>query len=181
MFDFFKNIRIYSMRHKSFKYIVLGVILVLIVGIFGITTFIKRTANSVAYSRGGTIYKPLYDRYNGYHPAFFVNSKLDSYSAYCLDYGRAEPHGTLSFVRYLNNKTTSAMLYGYPNVSAASLGVANNNEAYAATQLAVWDMASTYGDNLTQHMPFKYSNLRVGNSDQATFDRIYNKYMSNRF
>ena len=180
MFDFFKNIRIYSMRHKSFKYIVLGVILVLIVGIFGITTFIKGTANSVAYSRGGTIYKPLYDRYNGYHPAFFVNSKLDSYSAYCLDYGRAEPHGTLSFVRYLNNKTTSAMLYGYPYVSAASLGVANNNEAYAATQLAVWDMASTYGDNLTQHMPFKYSNLRVGNSDQATFDRIYNAAQSIR-
>ena len=67
---------------------------------------------------------------------FFSEAYVGQNIAYCLDYGVPLPvssGGTVKFVRQLNGITTAALIYGYPNVSAASLGVNSDEEAMLAT------------------------------------------------
>ena len=94
---------------------------------------------------------------------FFSEAYVGQNIAYCLDYGVPLPvssGGTVKFVRQLNGTTTAALVYGYPNVSAASLGVNSNEEAMLATQLAVWRLARASGESQKSDYILDMDNLK---------------------
>ena len=79
---------------------------------------------------------------------FFSEAYVGQNTAYCLDYGIPLPvssGGTVRYIRQLSGITTAGLLYGYPYVSAASLGVNSNEEARFATQLAIWRLSQATG------------------------------------
>lgn len=73
---------------------------------------------------------------------FFSVAKLDSTTAYCLDYGLQLPTasgGSVAFLRKGSSIITAALKAGYPN---NNYGL-NNEDAELATQLAVWSLAKS--------------------------------------
>ncbi len=83
--------------------------------------------------------------YNGNGLAF-AKARVGQHVGYCLDYGVPLPTGTggtVQYLRKLSPVTTAVIRYGYPNVSAASLGVNSDEEAEFATQIAVWGVVNS--------------------------------------
>ncbi len=95
-------------------------------------------AQSLRYEHS-TYKKVGYNRDYEY-TTYFAKTTLGGNVAYCVDYGRRNPsQGTnLPEGRKLSQKATNVLMNGYPNKTAAQLGVANDDEAYYATQLAFW-------------------------------------------
>ncbi len=72
-------------------------------------------------------------------------AKLDDKVAYSISYGNKNyPKGELEDTLFFKSSDfTTLLLNGYPNVSYEKLGLKNEEEAYMATQLALYQMVST--------------------------------------
>jgi TQXA domain-containing protein len=108
---------------------------------------------------------------------FFSEAYVGQNVAYCLDYGVPLPvssGGTVKYVRTLSSVTTAALVYGYPNVSAASLGVNSDEEARLATQFAVWSLVHSTDPNDTRKSDkiFDMDNLVATTGYEAYMDRV---------
>ncbi len=125
-------------------------------------------AGSLRYSH--TTYKKAgYNRDYGYH-TYFARTYLGDNIAYCVDYGRRNPaQGTnLPEGRSLSNKSLSVLLNGYPYKSAAQLGVASNDEAYYATQLAFWIAAR--GESKKKPLNLNLNNITPASGMQTFYN-----------
>ncbi len=78
---------------------------------------------------------------------FFTNATLGGDTAYCVDYGRSLPTGTMTYYKQLSAQGVSILVYGYPNTSPAEMGCASADEAYMATQLAFWTVLQKTGES----------------------------------
>lgn len=78
---------------------------------------------------------------------FYSNATLGGQTAYSIDYGKILPSGTLAYYKSLSVQGLSVLVNGYPNVSAYSMGCATKEEAYFATQMALWMSVSSTGES----------------------------------
>lgn len=68
---------------------------------------------------------------------------------YCLEINKKYPSGqNFSLIGGYDEKITSILSAGYPNRSVAELKLNNENEAYFATQIALWSSIEGYDVNV---------------------------------
>lgn len=67
---------------------------------------------------------------------------------YCLEINKKYPSGQSFALNEKNNETVNNIIAaGYPNRSVAQLNLDNENEAYFATQIAIWSSVEGYDIN----------------------------------
>lgn len=86
---------------------------------------------------------------------FYLEAKkinTDVGPAYCLEVEKDYPSGqTFEFEGKPAREIVGMMAAGYPNKSAAELGVASDDDAYFATQMAVWCVTEGYEPSKFKH------------------------------
>ncbi|WP_297422063.1 thioester domain-containing protein [Clostridium sp.] len=100
--------------------------------------------------------QPLYTvQYDGYNiTARKLRIEGSNNVIYCLEINRNYPTGqNFSISDEINEKLNNMLAAGYPNRSVTELNLDNENEAYFATQIAIWSLIAGYdvtkmkGDN----------------------------------
>ncbi|MFW2490709.1 thioester domain-containing protein [Clostridium chromiireducens] len=67
---------------------------------------------------------------------------------YCLEINRHYPSGhSFTMSTDMNEKLNNILAAGYPNKSARELNLDNDNQAYFATQIAIWSLFQGYDVN----------------------------------
>ena len=67
---------------------------------------------------------------------------------YCLEIDKKYPSGQNFLLNGTNNEKINSMIAaGYPNRSIAELNLDNENDAYSATQIAIWSSVQGYDVN----------------------------------
>lgn len=67
---------------------------------------------------------------------------------YCLEIDKNYPNGeTFKFIDYATGKLASILSLGYPNRSYKELNLDSEEEAYFATQIAIWSFVEGYDVN----------------------------------
>lgn len=67
---------------------------------------------------------------------------------YCLEIDKKYPSGQNFLLNGTNNESINNMIAaGYPNRSLLELNLSNENEAYSATQFAIWSLVQGYDVN----------------------------------
>ncbi len=136
-----------------------------------LTQSLYASEKTMSFNYTGTSEKVFINKNYDYNTSF-RQATLDSYIAYCIDYGRALPESTMTYKRDLSAKATSVLVYGYPNRSVSELGVSNKKEAYLATQLAFWNVVKSTGDVKKGVLELKYSDLEALPGEEASFERV---------
>lgn len=96
--------------------------------------------------------------------------------AYCLEINKKYPSGQkFSLIANSDLKVTDILSAGYPNRSVAELNLANENEAYFATQIAIWSAIEGYDVNLMRGV-----NPKVLEAIRNIYNDGINRKYSNR-
>lgn len=130
---------------KNFKWKLLTMILVFVLLVVQIGPFLVLADENQLKFSYQVMPTPATNEYYGTRLGFSKFWLGDSV-AYCLDYALDLPSSNGTMLNYLRDAspvTTAALMYGYPNYSAAQLGVNSVDEAVLATQLAVWSVAKS--------------------------------------
>ncbi|MDD3303934.1 MAG: SpaA isopeptide-forming pilin-related protein [Clostridia bacterium] len=133
-----KNVK--NLKIKLITLIAVVVLLIVQIGPFIVLADENQLKFSFRY-----INTPADNEYYGTSMSF-SEGWLGESIAYCLDYTLYVPGASGTIVNYLRDAspvTTAALMYGYPNYSAAQLGTNSDEEARFATQLAVWSIAKS--------------------------------------
>ncbi len=90
----------------------------------------------------------MIDKLNGVYLKVAL-TKLDDKVVYSLTYNYdILPSGYLHYKKYfVDEYITTILVNGYPYVSAQEMGLENDEEAYMATQLAVYEVVSRLNDS----------------------------------
>ena len=99
-----------------------------------------------------------YDSYNMKN-VFYANATLGGITAYCVDYTCAVPSGTMKRDRPLSDQGMAILMHGYPNCTPEQIGCANNEEAYMATQMALWEVLNRTGESKKAGKIFRVENV----------------------
>lgn len=103
--------------------------------------------------------KPLYVvQYDGYDiTAKKIKMEGSNNISYCLEINKNYPSGqNFSPIENLSVNISNIVAAGYPNRSVAELNLDNENEAYFATQIAIWSGMEGYDVN-----KFKGENSKI--------------------
>ena len=130
---------------------------------------VKATANQLQFY-AAAIRAVGYDSYNGKN-VWFSNATLGGQTAYCIDYTCPAPSGTMTFRDYLSDQGMAVLVHGYPNASAASLGVNNDDEAYMATQMALWEVLNRTGESHKSGLIFRVDNVTPKSGMEGFYQR----------
>ena len=130
---------------------------------------VKATANQLQFY-AAAIRAVGYDSYNGKN-VWFSNATLGGQTAYCIDYTCPAPSGTMNFRDYLSDQGMAVLVHGYPNASAASLGVNNDDEAYMATQMALWEVLNRTGESQKSGLIFRVDNVTPKSGMEGFYQR----------
>ncbi len=153
---------------------VLAIFMLITVGIAQVgdilTQSLYASEKTMTFSYTGGTEKVFYNKAYNYNTSY-RRAKLDDYTAYCLDYGRQLPEGTMKYKRELSAKATSVLMAGYPNRTASEIGVSTAKEAYLATQLALWNTVTSTGDSKTG-LDLDYSNLVAVSGEESLFNTV---------
>ena len=118
---------------------------------------VKATASQLQFYSKAAV-SVGYDSHNGKN-VFYGNATLGGVTAYCIDYTCGLPSGTMTFRSYLSDQGMAILMHGYPNCTAASLGCANDEEAYMATQMALWEVLNRTGESHKAGLIFRVENV----------------------
>lgn len=102
----------------------------------------------------------------------FNISNLDGSIAYSLDYGAAMPSKDMTFKDYVSDQLMAILMNGYSNVTAEELGCENADEAYTATQMAIWEIANRTEESKKATELFRVKETAALTEDTASYDRI---------
>ena len=130
---------------------------------------VKATAQKLQFYSSGIV-AVGYDSYNAKN-VWYGNATLGGVTAYCVDYTCGLPSGTMTFSRYLSDQGLSILVHGYPNRSAAQMGLNNNEEAYMATQMALWDVLNKTGESHKSGRIFKVENVTPISGKEGFYNR----------
>ncbi|MBO5477539.1 MAG: Cys-Gln thioester bond-forming surface protein [Clostridia bacterium] len=130
---------------------------------------VKATANQLQFYSKGAV-SVGYDSYNGKN-VFYGNATLGGVTAYCIDYTCGLPSGTMTFRDYLSDQGMAVLIHGYPNCTAASLGCANDEEAYMATQMALWEVLNRTGESKKAGLIFRVENVTPKSGMEGFYSR----------
>ncbi|MBO5477096.1 MAG: Cys-Gln thioester bond-forming surface protein [Clostridia bacterium] len=118
---------------------------------------VKATANELQFYSKSAV-SVGYDNYNKKN-VFYGNATLGGVTAYCIDYTCSLPSGTMTFRDYLSDQGMAILMHGYPNCTPESIGCANDEEAYMATQMALWEVLNRTGESLKAGLIFRVENV----------------------
>ena len=131
---------------KNIKMKVVTILMLIVLMSLQLTPFtLLATATQLQFYSPGLV-TPATDVAYGKN-VFFTNATLGGDTAYCVDYGRSLPTGTMTYYKQLSAQGVSILVYGYPNTSPAEMGCASADEAYMATQLAFWTVLQKTGES----------------------------------
>lgn len=118
---------------------------------------------------------PLYVvQYDGYDlTARRISIEGSDNVVYCLEINKKYPTGqSFSLNGDVSQNINNILAAGYPNRSVAELNLDNENEAYFATQIAIWSSLEGYDVN-----KFRGDNPKILNA----IKNIYNDAMSGKY
>lgn len=130
----------------------------------------KETAKKLKLSNSATA-ELLKDNLNDKNVTFNI-SELDGNTAYSLDYGAAMPSKDMAFKDYASDQLMAILINGYSNVAAEELGCENADEAYIATQMAIWEIANRTEESKKSTAIFRVEEMNALIEDTASYDRI---------
>lgn len=113
----------------------------------------------------------LKDTVNDKNVAFNI-ANLDGDIAYSLDYGTAMPSKDITFKDYASDQLMAIIMNGYSNVTPEELGCENADEAYIASQMAIWEVANRTGESKKSTQTFRVEETTPLSEDTASYDRI---------
>ena len=146
------------MNIKRLKIKIMSIILLVTLLTLEFSPFaVKATASQLQFYSKAAV-SVGYDSYNGKN-VFYGNATLGGVTAYCIDYTCGLPSGTMTFRSYLSDQGMAILMHGYPNCTAASLGCANDEEAYMATQMALWEILNRTGESKKSGLIFRVENV----------------------
>ena len=163
MVKFFKNAK--RLRLKIASMILLVVLLTWEFSPFAV----KATANQLRVYAPGAV-SVGWDSYNG-KSVFYSNSTLGGTTAYCIDYTFGIPSGTMTFRDYLSDQGLAILIHGYPNCTPASLGCNTEDEAYMATQMALWEVLNRTGESHKSGLIFRVENVTPKAGMEGFYER----------
>ena len=115
-----------------------------------------------------------YDTYNQ-EEISYKELTLGGDVAYSMDYGAKEPNGELmTFRKYLSDAGMAVLLNGYPNRNPEEMQRANSDEAYIATQMAVWEVMNRTGESLKATKIFRVENMEPITGSEDVCNRVIN-------
>ena len=119
----------------------------------------------------GILYTVQYDNYDLNVEKIKIEGSNDI--VYCLEIDKKYPSGQNFLINGTNNeKINNIIAAGYPNRSVAQLKLDNENEAYFATQIAIWSSVQGYDVN-----QIKGDNPKI----LAAIRNIYNDGVSGKY
>lgn len=136
--------------------------------------FLKAGRETLVYTFKDGIQHPYAFDNNHNSYSYYSISWMGGHVAYCMDYDiKNPPNGTgLQYIRNVkSNKLVAILMNGYPTKSAAQLGLSNNEEAYLATQMAVW--AALNGSSETKGLSFDMSKLQPNLKYSRNIDEMF--------
>ena len=163
MVKIFKSMK--KLKLKITSIILLVALLTVQFGSYGVSA----AAPNVTY-RPATIVNVGYDTVNGKN-VWFSNVKLGDQTAYCIDYSCPAPNGTMTLRDYLSDQGMAILMNGYPNCTPAEIGVQTEDEAYMATQLALWEVMNRTGESHKAGRIFRVENIRANSGKEAFLNR----------
>ena len=163
MVKIFKNVK--RLKLKITSMVLLVALLMLEFSPFAV----KATAQQLQYYSPGVV-SVGYDAGNGKN-VWYSRATLGGDVAYCIDYTCPAPSGTMTFRSYLSDQGMAILMNCYPNNSPAALGCDNEDEAYMATQMALWEVMNRTGESQKSGLIFRVENVtpKAGKQD------FYNK------
>ena len=155
----FKNIK--RLKQKIVSMILLVAILTLDFSPFAV----KATAQQLQFYSPGVI-SVGYDSANGKN-VWYSRATLGGDVAYCIDYTCSAPSGTMTFRSYLSDQGMAILMNGYPNCSPEAIGCSSVDEAYMATQMALWEVMNRTGESQKSGLIFRVENVtpKAGKED----------------
>jgi TQXA domain-containing protein len=119
----------------------------------------------------GILYTVQYDNYDLNVEKIKIEGSNDI--VYCIEIDKKYPSGQNFLINGTNNeKINNIIAAGYPNRSVAQLKLDNENEAYFATQIAIWSSVQGYDVN-----QIKGDNPKI----LAAIRNIYNDGVSGKY
>ena len=159
----FKNIK--RLKQKIVSMILLVAILTLDFSPFAV----KATAQQLQFYSPGVI-SVGYDSANGKN-VWYSRATLGGDVAYCIDYTCPAPSGTMTFRSYLSDQGMAILMNGYPNCSPEAIGCSSADEAYMATQMALWEVMNRTGESQKSGLIFRVENV----TSKAGKEDFYNR------
>lgn len=90
---------------------------------------------------------------------WYSRATLGGEVAYCVDYTCTAPSGVMTFRKYLSDQGMAVLMHGYPNCTPESIGCLSEDEAYMATQMALWEVLNRTGESNKAGIPFRVDNI----------------------
>ncbi len=119
----------------------------------------------------GILYTVQYENFNLNVEKIKIEGSNDI--VYCLEIDKNYPSGQNFLINGTNNENINNIIAaGYPNRSVAELSLDNENEAYFATQIAIWSSVQGYDVN-----KIKGDNPKI----LAAIRNIYNDGVSGKY
>lgn len=119
----------------------------------------------------GILYKVQYDNFDLNVERIKIEGSNDI--AYCLEVNKKYPSGQNFMLTGTSGEEINNILgAGYPNKSVKDLNLDNENQAYFATQIAIWSLEEGYDVN-----KIKGDNLKILEAIKS----IYNDGMSGKY
>lgn len=175
-----KNINKNTEKANRKKYIIVISILIIICVVFDIYFLLKNNNNNETEEKKEVTVKiddlgtnaVCYDLYNE-KDVLYKFITLDEEIAYSIDYECDEPNGdTVTFRNYLSDQAMAIMINGYPNNTLETMGCANEDEAYMATQMAIWEVMNRTGESKKAGQIFRVDNVTPISGKEEFYNRV---------
>ncbi|NOW59823.1 TQXA domain-containing protein [Clostridium saccharobutylicum] len=122
----------------------------------------------------GTLNKVQYDGYDIQAERIRIDGSNDI--VYCLEINNKYPSGqSFSLNEKPTDKVSNVIAAGYPNRSIAELNLDNENDAYFATQVAIWVAHEGYDIN-----KIKGDNSKIVEAIKSIYNEGINKKYDNK-
>lgn len=165
------------------KYVIVGVIICILVVAVVLGVYFLKDKNDTSQEKKEDLvlssYQSkgvamLYDTKN--EKAVLYNPiVLGGEIAYSIDYDCDTPTSdTLSFRKYLSDAGMAVMMNGYPNKSLKDMGVNTIDEAYIATQIAIWEIMNRTGESKNANSVFRVEDTKAIEGKEDSYNRIIN-------
>ena len=100
-----------------------------------------------------------------------INNKI----SYSMDYAcEQDTENKVTFRQYLSDQGMAILMNGYPKKTPKEMGCLNEDEAYIATQMALWEVANRTGESTKAPLIFRVDNVTSTNGNEEMYERTVN-------
>ena len=163
MVNFFKNIKRLKLKITSI------IMLVVLLTLEFSPLAVKAVAQELQFYCPESIVVG-WDTYNQKN-VWYGKTTLGGKTAYCIDYTYHAPSGTMKLRKIASDQAIAILLNGYPNSSPESLGCQNADEAFMATQMALWEELNETDESKKTSYPFRVDNIQPVAGKEGLFQR----------